>query len=237
MQKMLPMFVMLSLVSISCSKSHHGSSKSDEKTQAPEKTSADTTTTLSSPQDSSAIDNDATTPPLEISTLPELALTFDTNIDLISFNSQQAEKYNKAIDIVKLVVATEEFRDRVINYTYNGVRTFVDNRGLTNEEIYQSILEAAESLRPIKNNMIDLEVQLYYANNTVIGYTNGNTTRIWVNTKYFNTFMENSVAGNLFHEWLHKLGYAHDYESTPERPYSVPYAVGYIMGDIGKNFL
>jgi hypothetical protein len=82
-----------------------------------------------------------------------------------------------------------------------------------------------------------LEVELYYAANSVVGYTNSGTRRIWVNTKFFNSFQENSVAGNLFHEWLHKLGYTHDVSSTPTRPYSIPYAVGYIMGNIGKNFL
>jgi hypothetical protein len=84
---------------------------------------------------------------------------------------------------------------------------------------------------------MDLEVELYYAANSVVGYTYGGSKRIWVNTKFFNSFKENSVAGNLFHEWLHKLGYTHSYASTPTRPYSVPYAIGRIMGNIGKNFL
>lgn len=171
------------------------------------------------------------------SNLPALALSFDTNITLVSFTAAQEEKYNKAIEIVKLVVATEKFKNDVVNFTYNGQKAFIDNKSRTNQQIYQTILDAAETLQPIKNNTMDLEVQLYYAANTVVGYTNGGTRRIWVNTKFFNSFKENSVAGNLFHEWLHKLGYTHSSSSTPTRPYSVPYAVGYMMGNIGKNFL
>ena len=219
MKKTFSIFVMMSLLSVSCNKSSNG-------------------------QNSSAVSNDAV--PLNPnsgvsipanSTLSALAYTFDTNISLVSFTAEQEAKYNKAIEIVKLVVATEAFRDQVVNFTYAGQKAFIDNKGRTNEQIYQTILDAAETLQPIKNNTMDLEVQLYYAANSVVGYTNSGTKRIWVNTKFFNTYKENSVGGNLFHEWLHKLGYTHAYASTPTRPYSVPYAIGYIMGNIGKNFL
>jgi hypothetical protein len=169
--------------------------------------------------------------------LPELAYTFETNVGLLNFDAAQSEKYQKAIEIVKLVVATEEFRNRVLNYSWDGTGTFANNRGRSNEEIYQSILDAAETLRPAKNNTMDLEVELYYQASTVVGYTNSGTTQIWVNTKYFNQYAPNSVAANLFHEWLHKLGYGHDVSATTQRPHSVPYAVGYMVGDIGKDFI
>ncbi len=217
---------MMSLFSVSCNKSDSGSSSKQDAQGVP-------VTGDYGP-------NIVPSPPVPTSTnsnLPALALSFDTNITLVSFTADQEAKYNKAIEIVKLVVATEKFKNDVVNFTYNGQKAFIDNKSRTNAQIYQTILDAAETLQPIKNNTMDLEVQLYYAANTVVGYTNGGTRRIWVNTKFFNSFKENSVAGNLFHEWLHKLGYTHSSSSTPTRPYSVPYAVGYIMGNIGKNFL
>lgn len=175
--------------------------------------------------------------PKPISTLPALALSFMTNIELLNFSSTQEDKYNQAIEIVKLVVGTEEFRTRILGHTWNGSKQFADNGGKTNSQVYQSILDAAEKLRPEKNNTLDLEVELYYANNSVVGYTNPSVTQIWVNTKFFSGFEPNEVAGNLFHEWLHKLGYGHDSTATAKRPYSIPYAVGYIIRDIGKKFL
>ena len=226
MKKLIAIFLMMSLFSVSCNKSDSGSSS---------KLDAQGVPVMGDDEK-----NIVPSPSLPTSTnpnLPALALSFDTNITLVSFTADQEAKYNKAIEIVKLVVATEKFRNDVVNFTYNGQKAFIDNKSRTNQQIYQTILDAAETLQPIKNNTMDLEVQLYYAANTVVGYTNGGTRRIWVNTKFFNSFKENSVAGNLFHEWLHKLGYTHSYSSTPTRPYSVPYAVGYIMGNIGKNFL
>lgn len=187
---------------------------------------------------SASSETDVTAPPIvDGGEVPDLAKTFGTNIGLIDFTATQEEKYNQAVEVVKLVVATEEFKSRVLNHTYNGAKQFANNNGKTNAQIYQSILEAAETLRPAKNNTMDLEVELYYADNNVVGYTYTSVTQIWVNTKFFNQYAVNSVSGNLFHEWLHKLGYGHDSDATARRPYSVPYAIGYIIRDIGQDFL
>lgn len=98
-------------------------------------------------------------------------------------------------------------------------------------------MNAAEKLTPAKNNTLDVGVKLYYNDNNVVGYTTPSITYFNVNTKFFKNYSINEVAGNLFHEWLHKVGYGHDAEATARRPYSVPYAVGYMIRDIGKNFL
>lgn len=223
----MALFLMMSLVSVSCTKSGGGSDSSE--------TSAENVTGDNNTDD--GVVTTPTKPTTPTTTVPALALSFNTNIEMIEFTAAQEEKYNKAIEIVKLVVATEDFRNQVLNYTYNGSKQFADNGGKTNAQIYQSILDAAESLQPAKNNRMDLEVELYYAANTVVGYTYATSKRIWVNTKFFNSYTANSVSGNLFHEWLHKLGYGHDSAATAKRPYSVPYAIGYMMSNIGKKFL
>ncbi len=169
--------------------------------------------------------------------LPPLALTLNAQLDYVNFLASEEEKMAKAVEIVKLVVATREFRSRVLNHTYNGRRTFVDNGGRTNNEIYQMILDGAERLRPAKNNRIDAEIELYYQATNVVGYTYASSPRIWINRKYFATYTPAGVAHNLFHEWLHKLGFTHAASWSVSRDYSVPYAIGYIVGDIGKDFL
>lgn len=226
MKRLMTSMLLMAFLSVSCNKS--GSSSSDGSNQ-------NSNTEAASAGDSAAVPN--TTPPAATSTLPALALSFKTNVDLLNFTTTEEEKYNKAVVMVKKVVGTEKFKNSVINHTWGGVKTYANNRGMTNSQIYQSVLDAAESLKPIKNNTMDLGVKLYYEASTVIGYTNTSINYINVNTKYFNTFSINDVAGNLFHEWLHKLGYGHDSAATAQRPYSVPYAVGYIVRDIGKSFL
>lgn len=168
-------------------------------------------------------------------TLPTAAYTFDTNIEFLNTNATQQEKFDQAIEIIKKVVATEEFRKQVINHTYNGSKTYVDNGGYSNEEVYQMILEGAEKLRPTKNNTMDMEVELYYAATSTVGYTYPNVTKIWVNTKYFNSNPVTSVAANLMHEWMHKLGFKHATSYSVSRDYSVPYAVGRMIKNIGNQ--
>jgi len=175
--------------------------------------------------------------PIPESGVPDLASTFDANVGFINFTQSQEEKYLAAVEILKKVVASEEFMRKVLDFTYQGQKIFVDNGGLTNLQIYQKILEGSETLLPSKNNALDLDVELYYENTTTIGYTYPNTTQIWVNTKYFSTFSVAAVAANLMHEWLHKLGFGHDVEYSPARDSSVPYAVGRIVNTLGVQYL
>lgn len=258
MKRMLALILLMSLMTMSCDKSDDSSDSpsTDTTTQPAESDNTDTdrptestkpeTTKPTTPKPTTPKPTTPTTPTTPkpttpttpVSNVPQQALTFKTNVSYLSgFDLSDEAKYDKAVAIVKKVVATEAFRNQVLNHTYNGAKTFVDNNGLTNEQIYQSILDAAEKLTPTKNNTMDVGVKLYYTNNSVVGYTSTNITYINVNTKFFDKYDPNEVAGNLFHEWLHKLGYGHDSSATSRRPYSVPYAIGYMIRDIGKNFL
>lgn len=161
--------------------------------------------------------------------VPPEALLFNTKLNLIDFSLTDREKVESAADLVKRVIQSQEFKDAVVGFTYNGEKKFIDNSGLTNLQIYDRIIIAAERLTPAKNYVLDAEIQLYYEDSSTIGYTYPSTTRIWMNTKYFDRYTPYQVAGNLTHEWLHKMGFTHDASATPTRPYSVPYAIGYIV--------
>ncbi len=168
---------------------------------------------------------------------PVEAHSFQTNVDLVNFNSTQEQKVLQAAELIRKVIATEEFKEAVINFNFNGQKTFSNNGGLSNLQIYNKILWAAESLRPDRNNALDVELELYTDDtSSTIGYTYANSNRIWMNTKYFNQYTAVDVTDNLFHEWLHKLGFEHDSIRTPERPYSVPYALGYLMERLAQDF-
>jgi hypothetical protein len=112
--------------------------------------------------------------------VPQEALTFETKLELVNFEYDEMEKVLTAADLIREVVATKEFRSEVINHTVNGVRTFIDNDGLSNEQIYQIILEGAERLRPERNNTLDVSLKLYYENTNVIGYTYTSSHYIWL---------------------------------------------------------
>lgn len=159
--------------------------------------------------------------------------SWDAEIRFVNFETHQEEKVRKAIELIRKVVATPEFRDRILNHTYNGKKTFVNNHGLSNEEIYQKIVDGAEIMgNTSANHRMNVELELYHSKSKTIGYTYPDTTRIWMNTKYFNRYTPVKVADNLMHEWMHKLGFTHAMEYSVDRNYSVPYAIGYLMEEL-----
>lgn len=173
---------------------------------------------------------------VSIAAVPTLAMTFDTNVTPIGTTSSQEAKIQAAENKIKDVVGSEEFRTAVLNHTYNGKKTFVDNGGLTNAQIYQKILEGAEKLQPSKNNRMDMSVKLYYQNSSTVGYTTTGSKTINMNTKYFNKYSSSGVSHNMMHEWLHKLGFKHAVNYSTSRNYSVPYAIGNLMGKLAVKY-
>ena len=73
---------------------------------------------------------------------------------------------------------------------------------------------------------------MYYSLRSTIGYTYPDTLRIWINRRFFRSFRPSQVAANLIHEYMHKLGFTHDYNNTPTRKFSVPYAVGRLIREM-----
>ena len=168
--------------------------------------------------------------------VPEKAHTFDFNIKMVGMSRMREEKILDATDILKNIFSSPEFKKKILGHRYRGRRAFAQNRGLSNYQIYHKILDGVERLTPYRNNAMDVEVQLYTdLESVVLGYTYPRSRRIWMNTKYFNRHSPGKVASHLVHEWLHKLGFEHDYENTKRRKYTVPYAVGYIVRELSKK--
>jgi hypothetical protein len=167
-----------------------------------------------------------------MATVPTLAETFATNVFMYNGTSSQRAKIDLAEQKLREVIHTEEFKNRVINFTYNGTKKFVDNNGLTNTQIYYKILNAAEKLLPVIDNELDLNIKTYYSSSSTVGYTSSNINYINFNTKYLNSYSLSETAKTMMHEWLHKLGFGHAYSYSTSRNYSVPYGIGKIMMEL-----
>lgn len=169
--------------------------------------------------------------------VPVKAYTFDFNVRTDkSLSRQKEQKVLDSLDLIRQVIASPEFKHRILNHRFQDRRRFHYNMGLSNHQIYNKILEGAEKLQPHKNNQMDLKLEFYsdYDSN-VVGYTLPNTMKVWINNKYFFKNSTAKVAANLVHEWLHKLGFHHEKEKSTQRNFSVPYAVGTIVKDIAAK--
>ena len=162
-----------------------------------------------------------------------MASLWKANIEFHHFTKDDIKKVNKAVAIIKAVISSDEFHDLVLGHTFQGEKKFNENNNYSNEEIYQLILLGAEIIGNRQtNNAMDVELELYSDTSKTIGYTYPHTTRIWMNRKYFDRFTPAQVAGNLMHEWIHKLGFTHAMKWNKDRERTVPYAIGYLIEDL-----
>ncbi|MEE2671616.1 MAG: hypothetical protein VYA54_07890 [Bdellovibrionota bacterium] len=155
-------------------------------------------------------------------------------------SSSDIKKLNKGVEILKAVMNSSRFRELVYGFSFNGERRFNDNNGMSNEEIYAHLMTGAEVLMPEADHIMNFDLTLYRSWNPfskVKGYTLPDTMRIWIHTKFYRkrSWTSKDVAANLAHEWVHKMGFGHDYNYNDDRPYSVPYGIGGIVSRVASE--
>ncbi|MBJ00040.1 MAG: hypothetical protein CME67_02315 [Halobacteriovoraceae bacterium] len=160
---------------------------------------------------------------------------FQISYELNGFNDEQKEKMDLALQKLKIVLKSQEFKEEVLTHTFKGEKRFYKSKGMSNQEIYDHILKGVEDLSPVEDFEMDLKLTLYHSKTNTVGYTYPNTNEIWVNDKYFNSYSLGEVANNAMHEWLHKIGFEHSYYNNPDRPFTVPYAIGEIVEKLINN--
>jgi hypothetical protein len=138
------------------------------------------------------------------------------------------------------ILNSEEFHQAVINHEFDGKKQFASvPAGTTNEQVYEQIMAGRETYTPSADSVANLELVLYtppfWKKWSVVGYGYPGQPEIYTNKYYFNSFTVAQVAGNLTHEWCHKIGFDHDYNRTSQRPASVPYAIGEIIISLAQT--
>lgn len=159
---------------------------------------------------------------------------------LRNFQKSDAAKIHKAEEILEKVMNSDAFKEAVLAHTFKGERTFHQNNDMSNQEIYDHLMSGAENLMPEADGIMNFDLSLYRSWNPfskVKGYTKPDTMRIWMNKKFFRkrSWTPIDVAANMAHEWVHKMGFGHDFYNDEERPYSVPYAIGDIVGRLARE--
>jgi hypothetical protein len=165
------------------------------------------------------------------------AKNFSSKLTLTNYTlASSRSKVLKAEQLLLKVIRSPEFKKAVLEYTYRlkGKKyAGFSTTSLTRQQVYEKIIAGAESYLKQDNNRMDLTLTLYTDNDSnTVGYTYPNKKTVYVNTKFFYDNEPVYVAQNMMHEWLHKIGFDHDFEETLRRPYSVPYAVGRLIGSV-----
>lgn len=157
-------------------------------------------------------------------------------MEILGFDTTSRLKMNAAFAVLEKVVNSEEFKNRVLNFkNTKGERAFASNNGLSNEEIYEHFMDGRETLQQDTPGEMNYYLKLYNRPwSRVIGYTSADVNRININWKFFKNYKPSDVAGNLAHEWVHKIGF--DHTSAAEHD-SAPYAIGYIVDEMAAELV
>jgi hypothetical protein len=147
---------------------------------------------------------------------------------LIGFNAAEKEKHRTAQRMLETVVNSWEFRQELL------ALALTSTGGLTNAKIYNVIINGAEVLSPEVDYEADIHVNAYRKKGVVVGYTYSHTEKSWLNLNFFDKYAYDSIAQNLLHEWLHKLGFGH---TSANEKSSVPYAVGALAKKLVKHLM
>jgi hypothetical protein len=155
-----------------------------------------------------------------------------TLVEAKYFSQKDISKLVKALMVLSYVINSDEFEDRVIWERPGFIKkyTSTDDSSMV---IFEKIMKANELYT---GDDRELDFSLEYYNSwwsRVVGYTLPSSLWIWMNWKYHLHYTPAETAGNLFHEFCHKIGYGHSSASDHK---SVPYALGYLVEELGEKY-
>jgi hypothetical protein len=143
------------------------------------------------------------------------------------------------IGVLNQVLNGPEFRERVLAFSYQEKNQFVQNNGLTNQQIYDLLMSGAEQypVQAAANQMADMQLTIYVQPwyrrySRAVAYTNQNDPLLHIRSSYYDQASVADLAETLVHEWTHKMGFDHEFNATAQRPYSVPYGIGGIINEL-----
>lgn len=161
------------------------------------------------------------TPPIKIDDYVKIEIK-----SLEGFSESQELRMRKIIANTEKVINSTEFHKEVLNWYHNKKLQFFDTKD-SNEQVLEKILS--------KDWVLEYRLEKMKSN--VVGYTYPSVEWIAFNKSLFDKKKESEISQNICHEYGgHKLGrYSHSYNSTKNRPYSVPYGIGFLCKKYYKD--
>jgi hypothetical protein len=143
-------------------------------------------------------------------------------------------KVQMALSAIEEIVNSDEFYKEVLSMSYKiGKKTYrgFSQTKLSSEEVLKSIYSARENFPGGAEHSIDLYLNMYYERSSTIGWTAPKEKFIHMNRYHHDRYSLAQTAGNLFHEWLHKINHDHSKRHNSLRPHSVPYKLGQLIAE------
>lgn len=162
-----------------------------------------------------------------------------TAVDGIStFTNPQAMKIGRAVNIIDSVWNDYMFQKRIFNFSWNCICKkwfFFSSRQSGNTFTYtpDSNGLVAIALRATVNPVLKLRIGIG-SNGSATAETDSDTKITTIYPWWIDQASDYELANTLAHEYTHTLGYSHPFHDSCERPFSVPYATGDLVEEMGK---
>lgn len=141
---------------------------------------------------------------------------------LTGADARDEDRISRAVNIIEEAVNSEEFRATILSLKFT-------QTNLSSSQVLTKILDATENFSGGEKNSIDLFLDMYEERSSTVGWTKPSDKFLHMNRYFHKNYSPEETAGNIFHEWLHKIGFNHSKYNNSQRPHSVPYKLGYLM--------
>lgn len=146
-------------------------------------------------------------------------------------------KLDQATTLLANVLNSQQFKDAVLAARFDGKPGFAsDDRSPA--EVYATIRAAKESFTDQADGVVNMNLELRdlsWFQRHVVGYTTPGSDTLTTNRRFYSGMDAAEIAGHLGHEWLHSVGFEHDFNATARRPSSVPYEVGELIERLARG--
>jgi hypothetical protein len=150
-----------------------------------------------------------------------------------SFSQKELLKLQACLPLLEKVVNGQKFKERICE-----IKKFT-SCDLNGQQVYEIFMNGRQVGDTTDDREMDIDLTIYstWPWITTVGYTYANVVRTWINRKFFLAFTLAGIAGNISHEYCHKLGFDHTSHWTPERDASVPYFIGYLIEELVQEMI
>jgi hypothetical protein len=148
--------------------------------------------------------------------------------DMKGFNSAEQQKFKDACQLLENIIISDSFTKKVL------ATNFTESNGMSPRQILDLLLSGKDNHNQLSDNALNVYVNLYYQNTSTIGYTYANNIWTWINRKFFSKMTPGEIAGNILHEYMHRLGFGHirRWFFKSKMLTTVPYQMGIIVEEL-----
>jgi hypothetical protein len=160
-------------------------------------------------------------------------------LDQVSnFSVDDGARLNRITRNLETVINSVHFRNLVLEHSFKAQKTFHLNNGDINERVYSRIMSGEETRNVISDGVWNLNLRLKFIfSPSTIAYTTVGSPMINISRRYWRVSSDAKMAGTICHEYMHKVGYVHSFNATPDRPFTVPYGIGSICETVYSNLV